>query len=415
MAMASPPYLSSPVIATRKADSEVKADRPLHICLIYDRLYPHSIGGAERWYRLLAEQLIAAGHRVTYLTTCHWPSTESPAIPGVHIVTLGTQHMNDNAHRRRLFPLLSFAARVWGHLLRHGRGYDVVQSSAMSPALALAAASLTRRRDYRLVLDWWEVWTRTYWKAYAGAFAGTVGWLLQRVAVKLPHQPIAYSQLHAHRLHRIRSADAVPIIRGLLPDTNCANSVADDPRVVYLGRHIPEKQVSAIIPAFDLARAAIPALRATIFGDGPNTPEIRRAISAAGLDDVVDLPGFVSQETAMNTLGHALCLVLLSRREGYGLVVAEAAARGVPSIVLRHPDSAASELIVEGVNGFTCGSTNPSEVANAILRVHEAGGRLRQSTRDWFCRNRGTLTIDGALSRLLTIYRGETDKEQFAS
>jgi glycosyltransferase involved in cell wall biosynthesis len=388
---------------------------PLHICLVYDRLYPHSIGGAERWYRLLAEQLAARGHRVTYLTTRHWPSGVAPAIPGVRIVALGTQHAIYSAHRRRLLPLLSFAARVWGHVLRHGREYDVVHSSAMSPALALAAASLAHRRDYRLILDWWEVWTRAYWTAYAGAVAGSAGWLLQRVAAKLRHVPIAYSQLHAHRIQRLLGTYAIPIIRGLLPDTLSSPPVPAEPRVVFLGRLIPEKQVSAIIPALALARAQIPALRATIFGDGPDRPEVRRAISAAGLDDAVDLPGFVPEESVMNTLSHALCLVLLSRREGYGLVVVEAAARGVPSIVLRHPDSAASELIVEGVNGFTCGSTDPSEVANAILRIHEAGGRLRQSTREWFCQNRGTLTVDGALPRLLTIYRGEAAKEQFAT
>ena len=37
-----------------------------------------------------------------------------------------------------------------------------------------------------------------------------------------------------------------------------------------------------------------------------------------------------------------------SRREGYGLVVVEAAARGVPSVVVADPDNAATELVQEG-------------------------------------------------------------------
>ena len=32
---------------------------PVRICLVYDCLYPHTVGGAERWYRNLAERLAA--------------------------------------------------------------------------------------------------------------------------------------------------------------------------------------------------------------------------------------------------------------------------------------------------------------------------------------------------------------------
>ncbi len=119
----------------------------------------------------------------------------------------------------------------------------------------------------------------------------------------------------------------------------------------------------------------------------------------------VELPGFVSEDALAQTLKRALCLVLLSRREGYGLVVAEAAAVGVPSVVLRHPDSAAAELIVEGVNGFTCASTDPQEVASAILRVHDAGDALRRATLAWFRANAADLTMDESLPCLLGAYR----------
>ena len=48
----------------------------------------------------------------------------------------------------------------------------------------------------------------------------------------------------------------------------------------------------------------------------------------------------------------ALCLLLTSRREGYGLVVVEAASHGTPSVVVAGEDNAATELIEEGVNGI---------------------------------------------------------------
>jgi glycosyltransferase involved in cell wall biosynthesis len=83
----------------------------------------------------------------------------------------------------------------------------------------------------------------------------------------------------------------------------------------------------------------------------------------------------------------ALCLALPSRREGYGRVVVEAAAAGVPSIVVRGEDNAAVELIDEGINGFVAPSAAPDDLAAAIVSVYRAGAPLRASTLAWFRRN----------------------------
>jgi glycosyltransferase involved in cell wall biosynthesis len=79
--------------------------------------------------------------------------------------------------------------------------------------------------------------------------------------------------------------------------------------------------------------------------------------------------------------------------------------------VLDHSDSAARELIVNGVNGLLCATAGPAEVASAILRIHEAGDDLRRSTLAWYRASAGVLTIDGAMPRLLGVYRGEAAKE----
>lgn len=379
---------------------------PLRICIAYDRLYPWSIGGAERWYRRLAERLASDGHQVTYLTTRQWPAGEEPCVPGVQVVGISTDSSLYIRGRRRLAPVLRFGLAVWRHLLIHGQAYDVVHASAMSSSSALAAASLSRWHGYRLVLDWWEVWTWSYWRRYIGPVAGAGGWLMQRLTATLPHTPIAYSTLHTSRLNRLARRD-LQTVQGVMAVSTVVDSPrAADPLIVYAGRFISEKQVPDIIPALVLARERLPALRATLIGEGPDTDAVRIAVRSAELGDRVELPGFVSEEVLAETLGRALCLVLLSRREGYGLVVTEAAALGVPSVVLRHPDSAAAELIVENVNGFTCATADPGEVASAILRVHDEGNELRHATLAWFHANAGRLTIEGSLPRLLRAYRG---------
>ena len=389
---------------------------PVRICIAYDRLYPWSIGGAERWYRRLAERLASDGHHVTYLTTRQWPAGDEPGIPGVRVIGVARDDALYGRGHRRLRPVLRFALALWRHLWRFGHHYDAVHTSAMSSWGALAAASLARVHHYRLVLDWWEVWTQAYWRRYLGPVAGTVGWLMQHQTARLRHQPVVHSQLHARRLEQHLKGLEVLRMQGLLAcPSGFETPRRAEPLILYAGRFIPEKQVPAIVPALALARERLPPLRACLIGEGPDEAAVRAAIRVAGLDGGVELPGFVSEDVLAETLGRALCLVLLSCREGYGLVVAEAAARGVPSVVLRHPDSAVGELIVEGVNGFTCASTDPRQVASAILRVHAEGDDLRRSTLAWFQANAAQLTMDASLPRLLDAYGGRSGKGEIGA
>jgi glycosyltransferase involved in cell wall biosynthesis len=193
----------------------------------------------------------------------------------------------------------------------------------------------------------------------------------------------------------------VTVLRGLYEgELRAREPLPADPVVLFAGRHIPEKQVTAIVPAFVRAREELPGLGCTIYGDGPEHDEVLRQIETYGLEDVAEAPGFVSQEQVEQALRRALCLVLPSRREGYGLVVVEAIARATPVVVVRGPDNAAVELVEEGVNGFVAASASPEDLGEAIVRVHRAGAALRQSTAAWFARNAQMLSLESSLAVL---------------
>jgi glycosyltransferase involved in cell wall biosynthesis len=259
-----------------------------------------------------------------------------------------------------------------------------------------------------LVVDWWEVWTPAYWRAYLGRFGGAIGWLIQRACARVEQRAFCFSQLQARRLRQAGFPGEATVLGGVAPDLPApAPPVPPAPLVVFVGRHIPEKRVTALIPALVEARRTLPALRATIVGNGPERPALARLIAAHGLDKAIDLPGFVDEATLDGTLRRALCLVLPSRREGYGLVVVEAAARGVPSVVVRAPDNAATELIEEGVNGFVAPSAAAADLAAAILRAHVAGMAMRQSTAEWFAANAERLSLSGSLPAILAAYASE--------
>src|ERR1700761_1220781 len=156
----------------------------MRVCLVYDCLFPHTVGGAERWYRNLAERLAADGHEVTYLTLRQWNHGDEPRVQGVDVQVVGPRmQLYDAPGRRRILPPLVFGAGVLWHLLRRGDGYDVVHTCSFPYFSLLAAAFVRPLRGYRLAVDWFEVWSRSYWREYLGALAGDVGWLVQGLCI----------------------------------------------------------------------------------------------------------------------------------------------------------------------------------------------------------------------------------------
>jgi glycosyltransferase involved in cell wall biosynthesis len=307
--------------------------------------------------------------------------------------------------RRRILPPLVFVAGVLWHLLRHGHRYDVVHTCSF-PYFSLLAAALARGRwPYRLVVDWFEVWSRAYWREYLGKVGGDAGWLVQRLCARLPQRAFCFSRLYAARLREEGLRGQITMLAGVYDGPLEAHEVREaEPVVVFAGRHIPEKQVPAILPALVRARARVPGLRATILGDGPERAEVMRRVAELGLEGAVEVPGFVATETVASALARALCLLMPSRREGYGLVVIEAAASGTPSVVVAGPDNAAVELVSEGENGYVARSAAPEELAAAIVRVHAAGPALRDSTAAWFGRQAARLSLAASLELALEAY-----------
>jgi glycosyltransferase involved in cell wall biosynthesis len=379
----------------------------MRVCVVYDCLFPYTVGGGERWYRNLAERLAADGHEVTYLTLRQWDRSELPdAGEGVGVVTAGPRMaLYTGSGRRRILPPLVFGAGVLWHLLKRGRRYDVVHTAAF-PYFSLLAAALARPlAGFELVVDWFEVWSRAYWRDYLGGISGRVGALVQRACARVRQRAFCFSELHAARLREEGLRGEVTVLRGLYVDTGERVTPREaDPVVLFAARLIPEKQVTLAVAAMAIAVQRIDGLGGELFGDGPERGALDAAIAEHGLTGVVSAPGFADAQTLDVEMRRALCLLLPSRREGYGLVVVEASARGTPSVVVAGEDNAATELIVEGVNGTVVPSSDPQALADAIVRIHQSGLALRQRTAAWFAEHAEELSLEHSLGIVLESY-----------
>jgi glycosyltransferase involved in cell wall biosynthesis len=379
----------------------------MRICLVYDCLFPYTVGGAERWYRNLGERLAGDGHEVTYLTLRQWGRDERVEVDGVQVVAVGPRMgLYTETGRRRIAPPVVFGLGVLGHLIRHGRRYDVVHTASFPYFSLLAAALLRRPLGYRIVVDWHEVWSRSYWIEYLGRTGGRIGNAVQSLCLRILQRAFCFSRLHARRLSEGGLAGEVTVLEGeYAGPLEPAQPGPREPLVVFAGRHIPEKRVPALVPALAAVRRTNGDVRCVIFGDGPERPLVLERVDQLGLGDSIAVPGFVGADEVQSALRRAACMVLPSKREGYGMIVIEAAAAGTPSVVVRAEDNAATELIEEGVNGYVAASASPEDLAAAIERALKDGADLQSSTARWFAANARRLSLDSSLERVLSAYR----------
>src|SRR4051812_43522229 len=221
--------------------------------------------------RDVAEALAADGHDVTYLTRRQWDPADAPRIPGVRVVAVSrAEPLYGPDGNRTIGEPLRFGWGVLKHLARHGRDYDVVHTASFPYFSLLAAGAARRPGRYRIVADWHEVWSASYWAEYLGGVQGRVARQIQRACARVRQHAFCFSELHARRLREEGLRGTPTVLRGEYagPTEGLARR-EPEPLVVFAGRMIPEKQAPAVVGAVVAARKRVPELRAGLFGDRP--------------------------------------------------------------------------------------------------------------------------------------------------
>jgi glycosyltransferase involved in cell wall biosynthesis len=376
--------------------------RRLRVAIVYDCLFPWSIGGAERWYRSLAEELTARGHEVVYLTRGTWDTDPGLAFPVV-AVSSGGDNPYHSSGRRRVWPTLVFGFGVWRYLRRH-RSIDVVHCASF-PFFSVFGARVSRglRRKPALVVDVIEVWPWSYWRSYLGPFLGAVGWLVERIAFRLADDRFTLSVLQGRRLGRVEAQ----VLPGLFDGSVADQADSTDPEasyVLFVGRLIAEKGSVTLPGAIEMAQRAIPSLRAQIIGDGPERETVQKEIDDRGLRDSIEMRGFVDADALRAALRGAACVVLPSRREGYGLIVMEATAEGTPVITLRHPENAAALLVESDVNGWIVDSLDPQAWGDAIVHAVTRASVAKPAALEWARVHAASANVSSSADLVLATY-----------
>ncbi|WP_292831407.1 glycosyltransferase [Microbacterium sp.] len=381
--------------------------RNSRIAIVYDCLFPYTTGGGERLYRSYAEHMHRYGLQVDYLTARQWSDPATPSEPEFRIVPISRMlRLYDGTGVRSSTAALQFSVGLFAALVRRRRSYHTVVVSALPVLNVFAARAALVGSGTRVVVDYLEVWGRRQWVDYAGPIIGHTAWLLQRLAVAVTPLATCHSRLTANQLVREGLRSTALISPGLI-DGESVNSFAAKstlpPYVLYVGRHIPDKQVEALPAAVAEARRSVPGLRLVVLGEGPSSSDVDAALASAQASEWAERPGFVSQDRLVELMRGAAALINPSRREGYGLVVVEAAAHGTPVVLVGGPGNAATELVEPGVNGFVAPSASAADLGDAIVRAIRGGTELRLSSRSWYESAVTTRTVARTVENLLRV------------
>lgn len=169
----------------------------------------------------------------------------------------------------------------------------------------------------------------------------------------------AVSTAAARRVQRVLGARAqarvIPdgIDPGGWPQVPDAVRRGDVLHVVAVGRLAPRKQPFTLLDVLGRTQAVAGLtgrMRATIVGDGPAQPWMRRYLARNGMTDWVRLAGRIDREQLPALLATADVFLAPARREAFGLAALEARCVGIP--VVARADTGVADFITHGQEGL---------------------------------------------------------------
>jgi glycosyltransferase involved in cell wall biosynthesis len=102
-----------------------------------------------------------------------------------------------------------------------------------------------------------------------------------------------------------------------------------------------------------------------LVGSGPLESDVKIFINEHNMNQYVTAYGDVTEQSKRNILDKTAVLLHPSRREGFGLAIVEAAAAGIPAVLIRGANNKSTEL---GINPGLVSETNNSSDLSRLLK-----------------------------------------------
>lgn len=281
--------------------------------------------------------------------------------------------------RRSIGPLDVLGLLELAHLFRREGADAVALNSSKVGLLGRVAAVIARVPVRVFTVHGWA------FSAHAGAAARLYLWAerLVRPLTTLFICPAEHEKRTGVRAGACTEERTVVIPNAVdVGSFEVAALDGEPPVVASVGRlHFP-KDFLTLARALALLEAG--TFSAQIIGDGPDRPELQRALDAAGLGDAVHLTG--ARDDVPAHLAKADLFVLSSRSECLPISILEAMASGLP--VVATDVGGVAELVDEGRTGRLVPAGDPEAMARGLADL--LGDRAQRKAMGSAARARAT-------------------------
>ena len=146
----------------------------------------------------------------------------------------------------------------------------------------------------------------------------------------------------------------------------------DDPVLLYVGRLDREKSVDRVLLAFERVASTVPRARLLLVGHGKEAERLRRRAATLTAAAGVQFLGVRAHDTLPVCYQAADLFLFASETETQGLVLAEAAACGLPAVTV--DASGCDEVVRDGDTGLLT-KNDPTALAEAAIGLLLDGER----------------------------------------
>lgn len=306
-----------------------------------------SAGGAEVYTHQVARHWVSLGHDVSLFCSAGPAMATEDERDGVRIL------------RRGNWFTVYREARQWYSRDGHGQ-FDVVLDEVNTRPF-LCPDFVTDVPVVALIHQVArEAWGFEFSKpvAFVGRRILEPRWL--RRYRDIPTLTVSESSRQSLSSYGLRRVDVIP--EGATPHGLAVLPQKEQvPTLAFVGRLAPNKRPDHAIRAFLLARQALGGSRLWVIGSGPMDDELRNQIPEG-----VTFFGWVSDERKFDLMARAHAVLVTSVREGWCLVVSEAASVGTPSIAYDVPGLVDSVPACGGVLVSSTPEAMASEIINTV-------------------------------------------------
>jgi glycosyltransferase involved in cell wall biosynthesis len=288
-----------------------------------DIKHPYS-GGAEVYMHEISRRLAQRGVKVYAVTSWHPSLKREEVIDGYSVERVGSHD--------------DFILHVPQILRRYSNKVDIIVEDTSK--IPLMTPLLRPKTDMPVVAIVHHLNREIYFHEIPltkSAIAYTLEMLMPSLYTHLPNTIlVAVSESTRQELIKLRADPRkIFIVPNGANHYPCTPNKDPRPTIIYLSRNKTYKQPHHALLAFKKVLEKIPDARLIIAGKGTET--LDRYVKKLGIEHAVEIYGEVDEKTKIELLGRSWVLLQTSMKEGFGIVVLEAAICRTPTVAYDVP------------------------------------------------------------------------------